>query len=151
MDESFHAVNDVYRFVITGKPRSQKNSKQIIKARGRMMLVNDAKTQRWKKDAIKQLEAQWRDRKPMDGALGVTLVAYLGKGQRGDTDNLAAGPLDALQKAKVVRNDSIFQTVFVMRRRDPENPRVDIHIFPDEWLDLHIKPNGCFGLQDFTS
>ncbi len=138
MDEQCQPVNRVYAFEIVGKPRSQKNSKQIIQVRGRTMLVSDAKVQRWAKEAVKQLESQWMNEKPLDGDLSVLLMVYLGKGQRGDTDNLAAGPLDALQKAGVVRNDSIFSRVAVVRNRDPDNPRVKIFICPRDWLDAGI-------------
>jgi Holliday junction resolvase RusA-like endonuclease len=126
---------------ILGKPCSQKNNKQIIPGKGkrRAMLVDSARVAKWKKDALPQLLGQWAGRPPIiTKGLGVIVTAYLGKKQRGDTDNLAAAPLDALQKAEVIDNDSQFSDVVVMRRKDDDNPRIELLIFPARNLDVRI-------------
>lgn len=137
-------IDTAYQFQIIGKPRSQKNSKQIIRMRdGRPLLVDNAQVKRWRKSAAAQLAGQWHGRPKLDGKLAVVLTSYLGARQRGDTDNLLAGPLDALEAAGVVTNDRVFDTVVSIRRRDDDNPRSDLLIMPDDWLDIQIaRPGG---------
>jgi Holliday junction resolvase RusA-like endonuclease len=133
-----------YQFVIVGKPRSAKNSKQIVWYKDRRTqrqtaaLVDDPKVKKWRKAAVKQLQGQWVGREPLEGCLGVIVVSYLGKRQRGDADNLLAGPLDALEKAGIVRNDSIFEMAISIRRYDPDNPRCEILIHPIELLHIML-------------
>lgn len=134
----------VYRFEINGKPRSQKNSKQIIPAkRGRRpLLVDDPKVARWRKQAVKQLAAQWWGREPLTCPLAAILVCYLGAKQSADTDNLAAGPLDALQHAEVIKNDRQIAPVVVIRRRDVDHPRVEIYLCDESRLHVEIVGAG---------
>jgi len=137
-------TDTVYKFEIQGKPQVQKNNKQIIwtkdKRTGqqRPCIVDNAKVARWRKSAVQQLTVQWSGRLPIVGNLAAVLTAYIGKAQRPDVDNLAAGPLDALEKAKIVANDYQFTCVTVLRRRDYDNPRVEILICKDDRLNVEI-------------
>ena len=58
--------------------------------------------------------------------LSVTIINYLGKRQRTDVDNLAAGPLDSLEKAQIIANDYWIKRLLCERRKDDENPRAEI-------------------------
>ena len=55
-------------------------------------------------------------------------VSYLGKGQSIDSDNLAAGPLDAMEEAGIFQNDYWVRRSSSERMKDPENPRVIIYL-----------------------
>tara|TARA_R110000824_G_scaffold7533_2_gene34198 strand:- start:441 stop:770 length:330 start_codon:yes stop_codon:yes gene_type:complete len=84
----------------------------------------------WKADAVRQLKCQWANRECIDGGieLSVNVISYLGKRQRTDVDNLAAGPLDSLEKAGIIANDYWIKHLICERRKDDENPRVEITI-----------------------
>ena len=137
-------IDAAYQFQILGPPRSQKNSKMIVRlGDGRSALVDNAKVKAWRKSAALQLAGQWVGIPPLNGKLAAVLTSYLGTRQRGDTDNLLAGPLDALEAAGVVTNDRIFDTVVSIRKRDHDNPRSELLIMPDDWLDIRItRPGG---------
>lgn len=129
----------VYKLSIVGKPRVQKNCRSILHLRdGRSILAETSEVKSWRRSAVKQLEAQWLGRPMINQKLAVIVIAYLAKRQRPDTDNLAAGPLDALEKAGVVKNDSLFSEVVVLRRQDWENPRVEIMIMETGRLYVEI-------------
>ena len=143
-------IDTAYQFQIIGKPRSQKNSKTIVRYPDKKSktgwsnaLVDNALVKSWRKAAVPQLAGQWVGRPPLNGKLAAVLTSYLGPRQRGDTDNLLAGPLDALETAGVVTNDRIFDTVVSIRKRDADNPRSELVIMPDDWLDIRItRPGG---------
>lgn len=140
----------IYRFEILGRPISQKNNKQIVWPKeGRFskskkpispLLVDSSRVKTWRKSAEKQLGPQWQNKRPLEGSLAVVVESYLGTRQRGDTDNLAIGPLDALQKAKIVKNDNCFDSVVSIRHRDKDNPRVEIFITDNDLLEVSIRP-----------
>ena len=56
------------------------------------------------------------------------IISFLGKGQSIDSDNLASGPLDAMQQAGVYKNDYWVKRITSDRMKDHENPRVTIHL-----------------------
>ncbi len=143
------ATSPVFKFEIIGKPRTAKNSKRIgwvrdFRAKGgmRYILLEDKKVEKWRKAAVPQLEGQWVGRQPLGGKLAVIVTSYLGKRQRGDTDNLLAGPLDALEKARIVTNDSVFERTISIRRHDWDNPRCEIVVMPDDFLWVAIRDPG---------
>jgi len=77
---------------------------------------------------VRQLKEQWAGRQTITGGieLSVDVVSYLGKRQRTDVDNLAAGPLDSLEKAEIIANDYWIKEMYCRREKDPDNPRVEI-------------------------
>ncbi len=138
-------IDTAYSFEIIGPPRSQKNNKMIVRfgKDGRSAIVDNSLVKSWRKAAVLQLAGQWVGRPPLNGKLAAVLTSYLGPRQSGDTDNLLAGPLDALETAGVVTNDRIFDTVVSIRKRDHDNPRSELVIMPDDWLDIRItRPGG---------
>lgn len=114
--------------VVEGLPVSQKNSKRIARTSvGRRFVISEPRVRRWKLEAVSQLAAQWR-RPPLLMPINVSLICYLHPRQRIDCDNLAAGPLDALQAARVIGNDSQVERLTVVRLRDRDRPRIGILI-----------------------
>jgi len=99
------------------------------------MSVAPPEVKQWHRAALLQLKAQAAqlgasglgDEKHL---LGTTVIAYLGKGQHLDADNIAAAPLDALQKAGIILNDYWCCPLHIYRERDPVRPRVDIGLAP---------------------
>jgi|TARA_Y100000034_G_C6756171_1_gene336478 Holliday junction resolvase RusA-like endonuclease len=127
------------KFIIIGKPISQKNSKRVgVRKGGKAYMYTPANVKSWHKEAFKQLTVQledWGNHYGDDLApipdktdLDVTIVSYMDKGQSVDVDNLAGGPLDALQKAGVIANDYWIKRLCSIREKDWKNPRVEIEI-----------------------
>ena len=117
------------QIVILGNPVSQKNQKRIARTKdGRPFIVSSKKVLAWKKVAGKQIAEQWGSRETIDGGieLAINIQSYLGPRQKIDTDNLAAAPLDILEKSGVISNDYWVRRVVSERHRDVDNPRVEI-------------------------
>lgn len=58
----------------------------------------------------------------------VRYVVYLGKGQRGDTDNFAKSILDSLQIAGVITSDAKVKKIVAEVGRDWTDPRTEIEV-----------------------
>lgn len=127
------------QFMIHGKPVTQKNSRNIVRVKSkdgeRWMSVAPPEVKAWHRGAYLQLKAQ-ANQLGVEGlgdekhALGTTIIAYLGKGQHLDADNIAAAPLDALQKAGIITNDYWCCPLHIYRERDTANPRIGIWLAP---------------------
>jgi len=123
----------VWRFTILGKPISQKNSKRVgITKGGKPYMYTAANVKKWRKSAVEQLKEQLlscgypplEDKTEME----ITVMSYLGKGQSLDSDNLSAGPLDAMEEAGVYGDDYWGRRIISDRDRCADNPRVEIEI-----------------------
>lgn len=136
---------DVYEFVFYGHPVSQKNSRELVKMKdGQMRSFPNKIVEAWhgpvigkrtrKPDgAIRTFRKQWAPRKPIPRKTPckVQIIAYHTPRRRPDIDNIPAAPLDALQKAGVVENDSCFDELHVIRRRvkDEREARVVVRVW----------------------
>ena len=124
--------DDIYIYVIIGKPVSQKNSKTIVTKGKFPRMITNKNVRDWKNSAIIQLKEQMERTGaaviPKGVELEVRIVSYMAKGQAIDADNLAAGPLDAMEKAGIYLNDYWVRCVISDRRKDVNFPRVEIQI-----------------------
>ncbi|MCG8433537.1 MAG: RusA family crossover junction endodeoxyribonuclease [Gammaproteobacteria bacterium] len=117
-------------FTIIGAPVSQKNRKIIMRsAKGKLFIGSDPRVAEWKNSAVLQIRSQWGCGSPLVGPLRIDLVVYQGARQRLDGDNAIAGALDALEAAGVVANDYQFEQGSWTRRRDADDPRIEIQIW----------------------
>ena len=93
-------------------------------------MYTPANVKNWHKEAFKQLTSQADGLNPISDKteLDVTIISYMDKGQSVDVDNLAGGPLDALQKAGIIDNDYWVKRLCSIREKDWNNPRVEIEI-----------------------
>jgi Holliday junction resolvase RusA-like endonuclease len=117
MEESTKTMNNPQILELPGSPPVKKNSRKIVclpanKKRCKMRPVPllNTKAKQAEKVADYQLRAQWGNHPTMTGYLKVTLVFFLAtnaKKKSQDLDNLNAFPLDALEKAGVIQNDSL--------------------------------------------
>ena len=132
MSKENEEFDSVYTYTIAGRPISQKNSKTIVCRGNRPRMITNNNVRLWKESAIKQLIEQ-RERSgapviPRGVEMEVRIISFLDKGQAIDSDNLAAGPLDAMEKAGIYPNDYWVRCVISDRRKDFNFPRVEIHI-----------------------
>ena len=134
-------MNDdfVWKFTILGKPVSQKNAKRVGVAKGgRAYMYTPVSVKAWHKSAVHQLGVQLLESQNPDAQLvpaiahktemQIKITSYLDKGQAIDVDNLAAAPLDAMEKAGVYKNDYWVRCIISSRKKDWVNPRVEIEI-----------------------
>ena len=87
---------------------SKKNSKQIIRAGGRMMLVSNPKAKRNEEDmagefALQVIKNRWKPH----GKYSVSMYFWRESNIRRDLDNLATSVLDALVKAGALEDDNV--------------------------------------------
>ncbi len=127
MDDDF-----IWKFTILGKPVSQKNSKRVGIAKGRAYMYTPSNVKVWHSSALQQLGVQLLENDyppiPDKAEMEVKIISYLDKGQAVDVDNLAAAPMDAMQKAGIYKNDYWVRCVISSRKKDWKNPRVEIEI-----------------------
>ena len=133
MDDDF-----IWKFTILGKPVSQKNAKRVGVAKGRAYMYTPSNVKAWHKSAVHQIGVQLLESSCPDSQLvpaipdktemEIRITSYLDKGQAIDVDNLAAAPLDAMEKAGVYKNDYWARCIISSRKKDWVNPRVEIEI-----------------------
>ena len=126
----------VWKYTISGKPISQKNAKRAGIRNGKPFLYTPKPVKDWHESAERQLRAEVIVQQelgeyypiPEKTELEVRIISYLDKGQAIDVDNLAAAPLDAMQKADIYNNDYWVRCVISARKKDWAHPRVEIEI-----------------------
>lgn len=87
---------------------SKKNSKQIIRAGNRMMLVSNAKAKRNEQDmanvfCLQVMKSHWKPR----GKYAVQMYIWRKDNVRRDLDNMATSVLDALVLAGALQDDNV--------------------------------------------
>ena len=123
------------KLIIEGPPVTKKNSPRILRTRhGGRFVAPSARYEAWEKWALLQLGGQMvRARAPtIETPVNLRALIYR-KRNAGDLDNYLAAICDALQKARVVRNDKLIaghdgSRLLVHRER----PRVEIELTPLE-------------------
>lgn len=88
---------------LLGRPISKKNSKSLIKVKGRIIPISSKQYRAFEKDALKQLERA--QTKFFSGKVFVNYVFYMKGKLSSDGDNLEAGINDILQKAGIIVDD----------------------------------------------
>ena len=117
-----------HSYVISGTPVSYKNSQNIVtnrKTGGRFVLKSRA-ARSWKSDAVRQFIEQRGRRRTIQHPVAVTMRFYCARDV--DCDNLAGGPLDAMQEAGVLADDALVMELTVSKVKDRDHPRVEITI-----------------------
>lgn len=122
----------MFSLTIDGLPVSQKNKRPILRNRatGKPFIGTATNVRQWKTSAVRQLKQQWAGADKLEGDIQIHLAIYQGKRQALDADNAIAGAFDALQKAKVIRNDYQLAQGSWARWRDRDRPRIEITLTP---------------------
>ncbi len=130
-----------WRFVIEGRPVSQKNAKKIGVNRktGKRFPLSRKNVLDYKGAAILQLRSQWNQmhgygsREPITRYLEASGIVFQGGGQAIDLGNSLEAVFDSLEKAKIIKNDYQIAAYGRWRRlRDPDRPRIEITLTPME-------------------
>lgn len=104
---------------ITGRAISKKNSKQIIRAGTRMLLIPSKQYKTFEKDALQQLVDQgltdlvgkdeYMPVKMFTTPIKVDYIFHMKGKMDSDGDNMEAGINDILQKSGIIQNDSLIR------------------------------------------
>lgn len=117
------------KIVINEPPRSKKNSMQIVKVKGRPIIVQSVKYKEYEKACAKYFIG-WKQ-EPIDYPIRVKCEFYRATKHRVDLTNLLASILDILTKYGVIADDNRDVVVSVDGSRvfyDKANPRTEIEI-----------------------
>lgn len=115
------------KFVIPGAPRSKKNSQQIVRIKGRYMVIPSKAFRDFEKDCLPFLIHV----EPVLGPCNVKCEYYMPTRRRVDLVNLQEATLDILVKAGILIDDNSNVVVSMDGSRvyyDKENPRTEIEI-----------------------
>ena len=114
---------------INEPPRSKKNSQQIVRIKGRPILVPSKAYKEYEKVCKPYLEGIYK--KPIDYPVTVTCEYYMPTRRRVDLTNLMEATHDVLVKYGVLADDNRNIIASVDGSRvyyDKENPRTEIYI-----------------------
>ena len=94
----------IYGFDITGRIPSKKNSKRILRVRGRTIVACSKDYAAWQKENVGQLRADWGN-PPIQKAKSVSLAFQAGDRRAFDLTNKAESVMDLMVDAGVLIDD----------------------------------------------
>jgi len=120
----------LYKAVIPLNPITKKNSQQIIKSKGRPMLIQSKRYRQYEKDCLMLLK---KPREPISVPCNLRATFYRATKHRVDLSNLIEAVQDVLVKAGVLEDDNYKYIKSLDGCRvefDKNNPRTEIEITP---------------------
>ena len=123
--------DNILKFTIYGCPITKKNSQRIIKVKDQFMIVPSTAYIKFEKEFVRQCRYKGVYGKELDEPLEITAIYYMPTRRRVDLTNLLEATDDALQKAKVIVDDSYKIVCSHDGSRvlfDKDNPRTEITI-----------------------
>ena len=113
------------KLVIDAKPRTKKNSQQIIRVRGRAIIIPSSEYKKFEKAACKSIAMQWSG-DPIVCPVNCQAIIYRERNV-GDACNFYEAIADTLEKARVVANDKWIVSWDGSRLdKDAGRPRIEI-------------------------
>lgn len=120
------------KLTIKGTVPSLKNSKQIYRtSSGRPFITSSNKAKEWTKEAVTELQEQFKGYMVTDYPITVAMTFYNKDNIRRDLDNQCSTVLDALRHSGVIAEDDnkhINCLVIKYGGLDKTNPRVEIDL-----------------------
>lgn len=112
---------------IHGPVPSKKNSKRVIRAHGRTLVLPSEAYEQWHKLAVMQLDGT----KPIDGTVSVSITFYAGTLTKFDLTNKAESVMDTLVDCGIIADDNytvVPIVTLIFGGLDRSNPRAEITI-----------------------
>lgn len=117
-------------YVVTGEPRSGKNSQRIVKRpNGQRFTIKSKAAAEWLAEARSQLAEQRGVMKPIASAVRVDVIVYQ-KRDACDGDNVQSLAWDALVHARILDDDKYITEWSGEKHVDRACPRVEITVTP---------------------
>lgn len=115
------------KIVITGRIPSKKNSKQIIKVKGKPRIISSNAHKLWHSVAMLQIGS---DRGAMIKRCSVQIDIYFPDKRKADLTNKAESLMDLIVDAGVIEDDNwkCVNELHLLAWYDKENPRAEIKI-----------------------
>lgn len=122
-----------YHYCFTGEAASKKNSKRIVYARGRAILLPSEKYKKWEKVARTEILTKGIPTAPLQAAR-LTIDIYHGDCIHRDTNNATQGVQDVLVDMGVIADDNwmVIGSPDVRHFIDIENPRMEVTVEEQE-------------------
>lgn len=123
-------------FTLTGRVKSKKNSKQILKTKtGRPFIASSKLFLQWEQEAILALRIQKLNLEkqgqvfPIKGKIRLFMrFEMLGKQHEPDVSNLVEGPQDLLQALEIIENDKQVIELHALKIMDSVEDLCTIHV-----------------------
>ncbi len=115
-------------FTVYGQTPSKKNSKQIVRVRGRPMIIASKVFQQWHRDALESIK---RPLAALERVQEVKLVIWGRDRRKWDVSNRAESVMDLLVDAGILSDDSyavVPRLVAEYGGIDRDNPRCEVTI-----------------------
>ena len=110
------------------EPRSKKNSQQLVKVRGRYMVIPSKPYKEYEKNCEQYIP---KLNKPIDFPINLKVLYYMGTRRKCDLTNLLQATCDILVKYKVLEDDNYTIVSSLDGCKvyyDKDNPRCEIYI-----------------------
>ena len=125
----------IARLTIEGPPRTKKNHGRILRMGSRNKVMPSESFMEWQAVAVPQLRQQWAtacpielDRSPLAAPVQISATFYR-DARRGDLVGYMQALADVLEKAEVLKNDSLIVSWDGTRMdKDASRPRVELTI-----------------------
>lgn len=104
-------MEQLFSIFIPGRPVSKKNTQRVVRRHGLTLVVYSKQFKDWEKEALLLLRNDWKGSAPISEPMHIDLVFNLPDRRQCDVSNLLEAPQDALTKAGVIKDDSLFRSV----------------------------------------
>ena len=126
---------EILRIIVYGSAATKKNHGQLIKVRGRTIMIPSKQCIAYGKICKPVMEAAWKGigKNPMDFGISIDMRVWLQTWRVGDINNYQAAIADFLQDYGVIADDSWVhwhnpEGIHWLQGIDKENPRVELII-----------------------
>jgi len=106
LDTLINDYNNIYRYELKGRIPAKKDSQRIFKnKKGKSFITSSQSHSVWEPEAIQKLWLQ-KFHPTIDKCLGIVITLFYGDLRSKDNTNTADSVMDALVKAKVIKDDN---------------------------------------------
>lgn len=121
----------VYRLVISGDPRTKKNSQRIVRAGNYMKILPSNQYKEYEKNFLVDCMYQGMWRKKLKNKMNIKCVYYMKTRRKVDLVNLLEATMDCLVASEVIEDDNCsiaYSHDGSCVKYDKERPRVEIEM-----------------------
>lgn len=114
------------KIIFHGQPVTKKNSRQIVNAGGKTVILPSEAYMEYAIWCIRQIK--YSQMKKIDHPVQIKYEYFMGSKRKTDLDNLIAATNDILQAGEVLADDAWIMSLEAVKGYDRDDPRVEITI-----------------------